>query len=138
MYTDMPIVSLFGMKQLCIFGLILLKFNEMLSLPYSGFLKATGSPQNDSSAFFDLKETDLKFLEFFFHCNIPEPTSSFEAVTSGAWPECYSTHSTLQGSRWKQGLARGKESLSASGNAKKQCFSEGNRMCGLLCLSNVP
>lgn len=62
---------------------------------------------------------DLKFLQFF-HCSNPEPTSNFEAVTSGTWPGCCSGCSTLLGSRWKQGLARGKESLSASGNARKK------------------
>ena len=35
----------------------------------------------------DQKEVDLNFLQVSLHHSIPEPTSNFEAVTSGARPE---------------------------------------------------
>lgn len=115
-YTDMPMVSLFGMKQLCTFGLIPLIFNKR----HFEFLQATGSPKMIPAGLLNLKETDLKFLRVFFpHCNNPESTSNFEDMTSGSWPGCCSKL-TLQGSRWKWGLAQGRERLSASSNARKE------------------
>lgn len=69
------------------------------------------------------RKGDLKFPEFFcfvfFHFSNPELTSNFDAVTCGGRPECCSKRSTLQGSRWKQELARGKESLRQHEGAKK-------------------
>lgn len=84
------------------------------------FLQATGSPKMIPVGFLNLTETELKFLRVFFpHCNNPESTSNFEAVTSGSWPGCC-LKLTLQGSRWKRGLAQGRERLSASSNARKK------------------
>lgn len=120
-HIDMPTVSLFGMKQLCIFW-------GSIRFP---LLQATGSPPEDPNPFF-----------FFFLTSkgswpkvsrVLKPTSNF----SGLWhlvPGQSAARSAWhfgekKGSRWENGgLSSGAKKASGNGREEKE-------MCMKLCLS---